>query len=405
MKIALFVPSWPPGSVANGIVTYASQLVPALRRLGHDVYVLTPHIATGDKDPWTIDLQVYLSRITVWNRVMFKIRPDRAFFTWASGAIVEALRELLKSEKLDVFEIEESFGWSFAISRLNLLPVVVRLHGPWFLTGSSSNNNEDRGVQYRRRPQREGKAIQYAQVVTSPSAKVLEVVRDYYGFDLTASRVIPNPLQAASESEIWDINRCSKDTLLFIGRFDKLKGADVILNAFGELAASNPRLTLTFVGPDNGIKSADGVLWNFERFVQNNFSESCRSRVLYRGQMKPSEIPSIRRRSFLTLVASRQEMMPYSILEAMALGCPIVATDVGGIPELIRNQRNGLLVPTENGQAMAAACQTLLDDHALAARLGRQAWRDCRDFYGPDDIARQTASAYQQAIRKFKRQV
>ncbi len=404
MKIALFVPSWPPGLLANGIVTYASQLVPALRHLGHSVYILTPHIATDDKDRWTIDLQPYLSRTTALNRVMFKIFPDRAFFNWTSGAIVAALRELTQSVKLDVFEMEESFGWSSAVSRLNLLPVVVRLHGPWFLTGPSSSF-EGESVQYPLRVQREGRAIQDAQVVTSPSTKVLEVVRDYYGCGLTASQVITNPLQASRESEIWDVNTCCKDNLLFIGRFDRLKGGDLILNTFAELATSNPRLTLTFVGPDNGIKSVDGVLWNFERFVRSNFSESCWARVLYRGQVKPSEIPSIRRRSFLTLVASRQEMMPYSILEAMALGCPIVATAVGGIPELITDQRNGLLVPAENGQAMAAACQTLLDDHALAARLGRQAWRDCRDLHGPEYIARQTASAYQNAMTRYMRRV
>ena len=61
MKIALLVPSWPPGFSANGIVTYASQLVPALRRLGHEVFVLTACKATGDDDPYTIDLRGFVS--------------------------------------------------------------------------------------------------------------------------------------------------------------------------------------------------------------------------------------------------------------------------------------------------------------------------------------------------------
>ena len=89
------------------------------------------------------------------------------------------------------------------------------------------------------------------------------------------------------------------------------------------------------------------------------------------------------------------------MLEVISLGCPIVVTAVGGIHELIQDNHNGLLVPSQDVKAMAAACKKLLDDHALAARLGRKAWLDCRDLYGPDFIAKQTVAAYEQAIKTF----
>jgi glycosyltransferase involved in cell wall biosynthesis len=401
MKIALFVPSWPPGSVPNGIVTYASELVPALRRLGHDVYVLTP-LASPDRDRWTIDLQPYLSRTTALTRIMFRLAQEAACFKWASAAIVEPLRELVQSGKIDVFEMEESFGYSLAVSRLKLLPVVVRLHGPWFLTAPAADS-EERGLAYRRRLQREGKAVQDAHLVTSPSAKALERVEEYYGFRLVASRVIRNPLKALHESEAWNVKTCPPNSLLFVGRFDELKGGDLVLRAFAEMAEVNPGLTLTFVGPDTGIKGADGTLWTFNRFLRSTLPESCLSRVVFRGQVKASEVSLLRQRSFVTIVASRHEMMPYSILEAMSAGCPIVATAVGGIPELIKDHKNGLLVPSQNAKAIAAACQTLLSDPNLALRLGKQAWRDCRDLYAPEVIAGQTITAYHEAIKMFRK--
>jgi glycosyltransferase involved in cell wall biosynthesis len=107
---------------------------------------------------------------------------------------------------------------------------------------------------------------------------------------------------------------------------------------------------------------------------------------------------SLRATSFATIVASQHEIMPYAVLEAMSLGCPLVATAVGGIPELIKNQQNGLLVPSQDVGALAGACVRLLDDRALAVRLGRQAWRDCRDLYGSERIAEQTVNAYREAI-------
>src|SRR6185437_247375 len=109
----------------------------------------------------------------------------------------------------------------------------------------------------------------------------------------------------------------------------------------------------------------------------------------------------LRTRHFITVVASQYEIMPYAVLEPMALGCPIVATDVGGISELIRDHQNGLLVPTQDADKMTDACRLLLDDPSLAAKLGRQAWEDCGNLYGTQRVANQTIAAYQAAVNAF----
>ncbi len=402
MKIALYVPSWPPGFSANGIVTYASWLVPALRRLNHEVFVLTFDKAASHDDDQTIDLRSYAATPNFLHKAMFKLIPEAAVFNTASSAIVAAIRELVDRHNLDVFEIEESFGWSFAISRLKLLPVVVRVNGPWFLNGRF-NDPDDKITWNRHREEWERRGIQDAQYVTAPSAEVLQAVRDHYGLRLTESRVIPSPLDAADKAEIWDVKTCNKDSLLFVGRFDRRKGGDLVLRAFAELALLYPRLKLTFVGPGGGVYGDDNKVWPFERFVRSNFTESCWSRIEYRGYMEHhSDIMSLRPKHFATIVASQYETFCYAVLEAMSLGCPLVATAVGGIPELIRDQQNGLLVPSQDLKAMAVACRKLLDDHILAERLGGQAWRDCRDFYGSENIAKQTIAAYKEAIDRFK---
>jgi glycosyltransferase involved in cell wall biosynthesis len=219
---------------------------------------------------------------------------------------------------------------------------------------------------------------------------------------LPASRVIPNPQDADVETNTWDINTCRKDSLLFVGRFDRRKGGDLVLRVFSELAASYSSLILTFVGSDRGIIQADGTIWSFENFVRHNFPDWLRSRIEFRGEMNHSGVMSIRREHFATIIGSQYEIMPYSVLEAMSVGCPIVVTAVGGIPELIRDEQNGLLVPSQDIKAMIVACKKLLDNRTFAVRLGRQAWRDCRQFYRPDDMAKQTVAAYEQAIDNFK---
>jgi len=93
MKIALYVPSWPPGNSPNGIVTYAAQLVPALRHLGHDVFVITPSDSSGH--PQTIDLRRFADPPTIWQRAVAKLPGDAAAWHAKTALIASALRHLV----------------------------------------------------------------------------------------------------------------------------------------------------------------------------------------------------------------------------------------------------------------------------------------------------------------------
>jgi glycosyltransferase involved in cell wall biosynthesis len=371
-------------------VTYASQLVPALRGLGHEVFVLTFH--TNSTDNYTIDLGRYLRKQSVLDRAMFKVTPKSRMFNRVSCTIAHAIRELVAQHKIEVFEIEESLGWSSTTSRLNLVPVVVRLHGPCFLMGQF-----DRPRNWYKINQ-EGKGIKRAHYVTACCAETLQAVRSYYRLTIEKSRIIPNSIDTVCEGEIWRSDQCNKNSLLFVGRFDKVKGGDLAILAFGQLAASLPKLRLTFVGPDRGIETDKGNELLFHEFVHENVPEGLRSRIDFRGQLSHAEVMSLRRQHFLTIIAARYDIQGYMMMEAMSLGCPIVATAVGGIPEFIKDGHNGLLVPSGDASAMAVACKTLLSDVALAVKIGRQAWLDCRYLYNPGDIAQRMVSTDHEAI-------
>ncbi len=402
MKIALYVPSWPPGFVANGIVTYTSLLAPALRRQGHEVWILASWVK-GEVDPYTIDLRDFVPPPTLSTRLMYKVAPATALFNTMSAALTRAVRHLVAKHQIDVVEMEESFGWSYAVSRLNLVPVVVRLHGPWFLMGRFDNKKWNRGNQ--RREQLEGRGIQHAHYVTANCAETLNAVKNHYGLSLRQSRVMPNPVDPVSEEEAWDIDTCKRDSLLFVGRFDKVKGGDLVLCAFGQLATMFPNLTLTFVGPDRGVEEADGKVWTFQEFVRHNLPDQVQGRIGFLGQKSHAEVMALRTQHYITMIAAQYDTMGYMMLEAMSLGCPIISTAVGGIPEYIHDRRNGLLVPSQNVNAMVAACKELLENRELAARLGRQAWVDCRDLYNSGRAAERTIEAYSEAINSVHSQL
>jgi glycosyltransferase involved in cell wall biosynthesis len=379
MKIGLFVPSWPPGFDANGIVSYAANIVPALRRIGHEVFVLTPNSAM--RDPYTVELTRPTNQ-AVWKRLRSRLSPRPKY-----ESLVLAVRRLVEAEKIHVFEMEESFGWSSAISELNIVPVVVRLHGPWFLNKTFSDDARESA---------ELAAIRAATFISSPSRSVLNSVVDRSGI-LSHASVVYNPIDPPLER--WNMEQCNKDSILFVGRFDEIKGGDLVLRAFDALAKKNPKLRLTFVGKDIGINGQQAA-----EYAKDHLSPDALSRLTFRGQLSPLQIAQLRLNHFMTLSASRFEVFGYTVLEALASGCPLVAPNVGGIPEMVISGRNGILFEPGNAESLSLACQILLDNRALATQLGSSGREACESIFGTGRAARHTEELYRQAIEKFQRQ-
>jgi glycosyltransferase involved in cell wall biosynthesis len=100
----------------------------------------------------------------------------------------------------------------------------------------------------------------------------------------------------------------------------------------------------------------------------------------------------------VAVLPSRREGSPLALVEYMALGRPIVATAVGGVPELIEDGVHGLLVPARNPSALADAIERLLDDRVLAARLGQAAQERQRAEHDLDTLVTRLESLYVELV-------
>ena len=113
------------------------------------------------------------------------------------------------------------------------------------------------------------------------------------------------------------------------------------------------------------------------------------------GRVTPDRMPSLYDAADVYLNAPDIDNMPGSILEAFASGLPVVTTDAGGIPYIVRDGETGLIVPRGDDHAMAAAALRLLVDPALAERLTAGALEECRHKYAPEAVVREWRSMYE----------
>lgn len=153
-------------------------------------------------------------------------------------------------------------------------------------------------------------------------------------------------------------------TLFFAGRMTTQKGLDVMARALVDVRDFPWKMVLAGDGPEKP---------KLQTFFRDHNLEQ---RVTFIGWQNRSALAEIYRNASLFVFPTRYEGMPNALLEAMSTALPIITTPVAGCIELIDHERNGLLVPTDDSDALALAIRRLLEDPFLAKRLGAQARED-----------------------------
>jgi glycosyltransferase involved in cell wall biosynthesis len=146
--------------------------------------------------------------------------------------------------------------------------------------------------------------------------------------------------------------------LLFVGRLVDLKGWRYLLDAAGRLRERGRDVSVTLVGP--------GDRGSVVEYASHLGIRDCVNVV---GVLSHEEIPSAMAEADAMVLPSLSEGLPVTVLEAMACGLPVIATEVGGLGQLIRNGENGLLVRPGDPAAIEDAVDRLMADPALRSKM------------------------------------
>jgi glycogen synthase len=176
---------------------------------------------------------------------------------------------------------------------------------------------------------------------------------------------------------------------LFSGRLEYEKGVHTVLDAMRSLRRRHPGLRLVVAGRG----SQQDALRAQARRLRLGRS------VCFAGWLGDEDLSATAAAADLALVPSLYEPFGLVALEAAAAGTPVVATDRGGLGEIVRSSRLGLTVPGSDPAALADAVTSLLADQVLARRIGREARAAVESAYSWPVVARATAATYGRAVR------
>ncbi len=399
MHIALFSPAWPLGRHPNGIVTYVNAMTTELRSQGHRVSIVSPEV-----DPAVHDADVHAVRLGLAARIASAMRVEALDGTptiYRYGkAIASVFSRIHRRSAIDVIEMEESFGFAGRVARGTDIPIVVKLHGPAFLTMNEAELQTPYG---RKKVEIEHRSLASLPAIIAPSRCTLTETLSHYGLHPPIAAHVVNPVPESAATPVWARSSSAPDKLLFVGRFDAIKGGDLVIAAFRRLLVARPGLRLVFVGPDHGLRSGDGTTIHLREFIASFADPLLAERISVRGVLSPAEIGALRVGAAVAVVASRRESQGYAALEAMLQGCPVVCTDTSGLGEIVEHGVTGLKARPDDAEDLAAQIARLLADPELGAALGKAARAYVIERHSPAAVVRQTLDVYRRAIEQHRR--
>ena len=367
VKIGIVSPyAYPRPGGAN---SYIRESYEELRRLGHEVRIITA--PWGDDPPAQDVIQIGQAIAVPYNGAIGRIT--------LSLRLEWLVSRMLDRERFDIIHHHEPLVPFLSMQILDSAkcPNVATFHA---FGGFSFSYWAGRviGERYMKRLD--------ARIAVSSAAR--HFISTYFPGDY---RIIPNGVDVRfyANAKPFPEYEDGKTNILFVGRVEPRKGAMYLLRAYAKLKPRFPQLRLIFC-------SAGPQIGQMRRFVRQNGLGD----VLFAGRVDDVDKARFYKTADIFCAPSTgQESFGIVLLEAMAAGLPVVASDIHGYKRVVQRNVSGLLVEPKDPDALAAAIERLICEPALRQRLGEAGARRAPE-YDWSHVTAQLVELYEGVIRR-----
>ncbi len=308
--------------------------------------------------------------------INFPRRNRLAYFYYAGAAAREALQF-----KPDLVHVHYISGFGLWALKTHFIPTVASVWG-------SDIKSSNRGFFSRKIAER---LLSKMTTITATSNFLKSKVVDINPEFESKTEVIPFGVDTTEDYKPLPAEKTFR--LCYIKRLRPVYGPDVMLKALALAKKTNPDILLSIAG--DGEMSADLHKMVKELDLEKN--------VEFTGFIDNKEIYPFISKHHAVVMPSREEGFGVAALEAGICGRPIIATNVGGIPEIVINNKTGILIPRDDHHALSQAMLLLADDRKLTENLGRQGYDYVKEKYSWEGSLDKMVNLYERLIDDSKK--
>jgi phosphatidylinositol alpha-mannosyltransferase len=368
MKIALVSPY--DFSYPGGVVRHIISLEYYFTRMGHEVKIIAPASKTvtdyGDRfiaigKPRPIPTSGSIARITI------------------SLNLTKKVKEVLEREKFDIIHLHEPLAPTMCVTVLRLSNSVNV--GTFHATESRPSYRWVKPILLSGLYKKWFKKLDGRIAVSKPA---MEFINKHFP---SSYDIIPNGIDLEHFSpDVAPIPafQDGKINILFVGRLEKRKGLEYLLKAYRLIKPDYPDCRLIIVGPGTRLRG------KFEKDVADLGLKD----VIFTGNVDYQELPRYYRTADIFCApATGHESFGIVLLEAMATGKPVIASNISGYASVVTHESEGLLVPPKQEVPLAQAIAHLMKDKPLRLEMGERGLLKAADF-GWDEVSRKVMDFY-----------
>ena len=407
LKICIVSREYPPETLWGGIGTFTYHLAHGLKNIGHevDVVAFSPY-----RNSLSEDNGIRIHRIaspempfikkTLWECANVALSP---YAYWHSKKLSEKIEELHKEKFFDVIDFPEHIGEGFCTIRKNLYPTAVRLFTPLSLIGRLGMNKATNKLDYYFIGLLEKSSIRSATAVNSPSDNLAGMVKQHFKINRKID-IIYNPIDTDQFSPAGNRNLSQSTPLrvVFAGRLEDRKGVHILAQAIPNVLRAVHNTQFDILGSDRagvlGYSSMKAYMMDVLR------DQGAAGNVKFIDPISYEALPGYYCRGDISVVPSLYDNSPYTCLEAMSCGLPVIGTSAGGMPEYIENGVNGIIVAPNDSESLAGALIDLLRHHEKRMDFAVKAREKAVSEFNREIIAEKMVAFYRKTIFLHRKQ-
>ena len=382
MRIVMVSPYFYP--VIGGIETYVLELSRELINKGHEVSVLTSNkTMNGEYNMFPKyeekeDIKIFRFRVCpltrgveFWFRFvekMLKIKPEIVHGHKIGFSMSDVCAYVCKMKKIP------------SVATTHGVPYISNVHKEPFLRDAYLKSIPGRTVKF------------FNQIIALSVIEIPWLRRS--GFPAERIHIIPGGVsrrifdEKISPEEFKEKYGIESDFILYLGRLAEKKGIDHLIRAAPPLLKEFSHLKIVIAGPDCGM------LWKLKKLARELRVEK---NTIFTGPLSEKDKYAAIASSEALILPSSFEAQGLVLLEAQALGTPVIATRQGGIPYFIKDDENGILIEYGKPVQIAEAVKKILRDKSLARRL-RETGRSIAKEYTWDRVTERILSVYEETL-------
>jgi glycosyltransferase involved in cell wall biosynthesis len=398
MNIAFVNPEYPSisGQDQGGIATYTYSMANACSQFEHHVHVLVKNGTKCRQLDSCVKVHEYypepLKNPGRWVKQL--VNGDIYWERCYSNGLRNKLLEITLKEKLDIVEIPEYNGLACELVRPIPFPIVIHFHTPTIIVDFFNHKK----TTYRQKQwySFEKKALSKASAYRCPSIALSDKLSKIYNIPNKRISIIRHPFNTESFDKIDKKHDSANIDILFVGRLERRKGAEILLTSIHDILGIDSRIRFTLAG-----EHSTGEMGNYHDAIERSLTENERKKVYFLGPVKREDIQVLYCRSSILFFPSIFENLPYTLLEAMASGLPVVAARSSGITEIIRHGENGMLFNPDNHSEIIESIGTIINNLDLSASLSKNGYNTVKNDFNPEKSAQNSIAFFLDTIENF----